>query len=46
MKTGKDWFTQTRDGISPEVRALALNPGRKIAAIKLHRDKNPDFRAY
>jgi hypothetical protein len=29
--------------LSPEVQALALDPGRKIAAIKLHRDEHPDL---
>ena len=29
--------------LSPEVQALALDPGRKIAAIKLHREEHPDI---
>jgi hypothetical protein len=28
--------------LSPEVQALAQDPSRKIAAIKLHRDEHPD----
>jgi hypothetical protein len=27
--------------LSPEVQLLARDPGRKIAAIKLHREQNP-----
>src|ERR1700727_79501 len=30
-------------GLSSEVQSLALNPGTKIAAIKLHREENPDI---
>jgi len=36
-KQGVEWPT-----LSPEVQALAVDPGRKIADIKLHREENPD----
>jgi ribosomal protein L7/L12 len=29
--------------VSPEVRLLAQDPSKKIVAIKLHRDQNPDL---
>lgn len=29
--------------LSPEVELLASDPGRKIEAIKLHRDQNPEL---
>jgi hypothetical protein len=29
--------------LSPEVERLASDPGRKIEAIKLHRDQNPEL---
>ena len=29
--------------LSPEVQFLARDPSKKIAAIKLHRDQNPDL---
>jgi hypothetical protein len=35
---GVDW-----PSLSPEVQRLALDPGKKIAAIKLHREENPDI---
>ena len=36
VKQGIDWPT-----LSPDVQALARDPGKKIAAIKLHREENP-----
>ena len=29
--------------VSPAARLIAQDPGRKIAAIKLHREQNPDL---